>query len=104
MVIPASGSAAMRFYNFAIVIEEDPEEYSPRLPGCFSNGRTTGEARQHGQSDPSSTSPPCSPTAMTVRPGRPLLPALRAPTDPARRDTDSQGPTDHPNEWLTGND
>ena len=45
MVIPASGSAAMRFYNFEIVIEKEPEDegysaYSPSLPGCFSNGRT----------------------------------------------------------------
>jgi predicted RNase H-like HicB family nuclease len=45
MVIVASGSAAMRFYNFEIVIEKEPEDegysaYSPSLPGCFSNGRT----------------------------------------------------------------
>jgi hypothetical protein len=40
----------MRFYNFAIVIEEEPEDegysaYSPSLPGCFSNGRTIEEAQ-----------------------------------------------------------
>ena len=45
MVIVGSGSAAMRFYNFAIVIEKEAEDegysaYSPSLPGCFSNGRT----------------------------------------------------------------
>jgi predicted RNase H-like HicB family nuclease len=50
MVIVASGSVAMRFYNFAIVIEKEPEDegysaYSPSLPGCFSNGRTIEEAR-----------------------------------------------------------
>jgi predicted RNase H-like HicB family nuclease len=52
MVIVASGSAAMRFYNFAIVIEKEPEDegysaYSPSLPGCFSNGRTIEEARRN---------------------------------------------------------
>jgi predicted RNase H-like HicB family nuclease len=52
MVIAASGSAAMRFYNFAIVIEKEPEDegysaYSPSLPGCFSNGRTIEEARRN---------------------------------------------------------
>jgi predicted RNase H-like HicB family nuclease len=45
MVIVASGSAAMRFYSFEIVIEKEPEDegysaYNPSLPGCFSNGRT----------------------------------------------------------------
>ena len=48
MVTMASGSAAMRFYNFAIVIEEAEDEgygaYSPRLPGCFSNGPYHREA------------------------------------------------------------
>jgi predicted RNase H-like HicB family nuclease len=52
MVIVASGSAAMRFYNFEIVIEKEPEDagysaYSPSLPGCFSNGRTLEEARRN---------------------------------------------------------
>jgi antitoxin HicB len=52
MVIPASGSAAMRFYNFEIVIEKEPEDegysaYSPSLPGCFSNGRTIEDARRN---------------------------------------------------------
>jgi predicted RNase H-like HicB family nuclease len=52
MVIPASGSAAMRFYNFEIVIEKEPEDegysaYSPSLPGCFSNGRTLEEAKRN---------------------------------------------------------
>jgi hypothetical protein len=37
------------------------------------------------------------------RASRTLLPALRAPTDPPRRDTNSQGPADHPNNWLTEN-
>jgi predicted RNase H-like HicB family nuclease len=50
MVIVASGRAAMRFYNFQVVIEKEPEDegysaYSPSLPGCFSNGRTIEEAR-----------------------------------------------------------
>jgi predicted RNase H-like HicB family nuclease len=54
MVIVAGGSAAMRFYNFAIVIEKEPEDdgysaYSPGLPGCFSNGRTIEEARRNMQ-------------------------------------------------------
>jgi predicted RNase H-like HicB family nuclease len=52
MVTPGSGSAAMRFYNFEIVIEKEPEDegysaYSPSLPGCFSNGRTIEEARRN---------------------------------------------------------
>jgi predicted RNase H-like HicB family nuclease len=52
MVIMGSGSAAMRFYNFEIVIEKEPEDegysaYSPSLPGCFSNGRTIEEARRN---------------------------------------------------------
>jgi antitoxin HicB len=51
MVIVASGSAAMRFYDFEIVIEKEPEDegysaYSPSLPGCFSNGRTIEEAKR----------------------------------------------------------
>jgi hypothetical protein len=37
----------MRFDNFAIVIEKEPEEYGPSLPGCFSNGRTIEEARRN---------------------------------------------------------
>ena len=36
----------MRFYDFAIVIEE-AEEYSPSLPGCFSNGRTIEETKRN---------------------------------------------------------
>jgi predicted RNase H-like HicB family nuclease len=47
MVIMGSGSAAMRFHNLAIVIEKEPEEYSPSQPGCFSNGRTIEEARRN---------------------------------------------------------
>jgi predicted RNase H-like HicB family nuclease len=52
MVNPASGSAAMRFYNFEIVIEKEPEDegysaYSPSLPGCFSNGRMIEDARRN---------------------------------------------------------
>jgi predicted RNase H-like HicB family nuclease len=40
----------MRFYNFEIVIEKEPEDegyfaYSPTLPGCFGNGRTIEEAK-----------------------------------------------------------
>jgi predicted RNase H-like HicB family nuclease len=42
----------MRFYRFAIVIENEPEDggysaYSPSLPGCFSNGRTLEDARRN---------------------------------------------------------
>lgn len=41
----------MRFYDFEIVIEKEPEDpgyfaYSPSLPGCFSNGLTIEEARR----------------------------------------------------------
>jgi len=40
----------MRFYSFQILIEKEPEDegyyaYSPTLPGCFSNGKSTEEAR-----------------------------------------------------------
>ena len=56
MVIVVSGSADVRFYNFEIVIEKEAEDegysaYSPSLPGCFSNGRTTLEA-QRARGDP----------------------------------------------------
>lgn len=42
----------MKFYNFEIVIEKEPEDdgyfsYSPTSPGCFSNGRTIEEARRN---------------------------------------------------------
>jgi antitoxin HicB len=52
MMAVATGSAAMRFYSFEIVIEKEPEDegysaYSPSLPGCFSNGRTIEEARRN---------------------------------------------------------
>lgn len=38
----------MRFYNFSIVVEKEPEDpgyfaWSPTLPGCFSNGATIDE-------------------------------------------------------------
>lgn len=41
----------MRFFNFEIVIEKEPEDpgyyaYSPTLPGCFGNGLTIEEAKQ----------------------------------------------------------
>ena len=41
---------SMRFYNFEIVIEKEPEDegylaYCPALPGCFSDGLTIEEAR-----------------------------------------------------------
>lgn len=41
----------MRFYNFEIVIEREPEDegymaYSPTLPGCFGAGSTIEEAKQ----------------------------------------------------------
>lgn len=40
----------MRFYNFEIVIEREPEDtgytaYSPTLPGCFGAGATIEEAK-----------------------------------------------------------
>jgi predicted RNase H-like HicB family nuclease len=49
MVTVPSGSAAMRFYSFEIVIGQEPEDagygaYSPSLPVCFSNRRTVEEA------------------------------------------------------------
>jgi antitoxin HicB len=52
MVSAASRSAAMRFYNFEIVIEKEAEDegysaYSPSLPGCFSNGRTIEETKRN---------------------------------------------------------
>lgn len=42
----------MRFFNFEIVIEKEPEDegylaYSPSLPGCFSNGRTVEDAKRN---------------------------------------------------------
>jgi len=35
------------FYDFATVIEREPEEYSPSLHGCFSNDRTVGETKRN---------------------------------------------------------
>ena len=40
----------MKFYDFEIVIEKEPEDagcfaYSPNLPGCFSNGLTIEDTR-----------------------------------------------------------
>ena len=42
----------MRKYTFPVVIEKEPEDpgyfaYSPALPGCFSNGMTVEETREH---------------------------------------------------------
>jgi predicted RNase H-like HicB family nuclease len=42
----------VRFFNFEIVIEKEPEDegylaYSPSLPGCFSNGRTVEDAKRN---------------------------------------------------------
>jgi len=42
----------VKFYNFEIVIEKEPEDegylaYSPTLPGCFSNGKTIEETRSN---------------------------------------------------------
>jgi len=42
----------MKFYDFEIVIEKEPEDegyfaYSPSLPGCFSNGLTLEETRRN---------------------------------------------------------
>ena len=42
----------MRFYDFEIVIEKEPDDegyfaYSPSLPGCFSNGLTLEETRKN---------------------------------------------------------
>jgi antitoxin HicB len=52
MIIAVCRSAAMRFYNFEIVIEKESEDegysaYSPSLPGCFSNGRTIEETKRN---------------------------------------------------------
>jgi predicted RNase H-like HicB family nuclease len=52
MMIVATRSAAMRFFNFEIVIEKEAEDegysaYSPSLPACFSNGRTIKEAKRN---------------------------------------------------------
>lgn len=42
----------MRFYNFEIVVEKEPEDagyfaHSPTLPGVFSNGLTIKETRRN---------------------------------------------------------
>ena len=42
----------MRFYSFQIVIEKEPEDegyfaYSPTIPGCFSDGKTIGDAHRN---------------------------------------------------------
>ncbi|MCK9462265.1 MAG: type II toxin-antitoxin system HicB family antitoxin [Proteobacteria bacterium] len=42
----------MKFYNFEVVIEKEPDgvgylAYSPTLPGCFSNGLTVEEAKRN---------------------------------------------------------
>jgi predicted RNase H-like HicB family nuclease len=42
----------MKYYNFEIIVEKEPEDegylaYSPSLPGCFSNGRSIEEARHN---------------------------------------------------------
>ena len=42
----------MKFYNFDIVIEKEPEDagyfaYAPSLPGCLSNGKTIEETRHN---------------------------------------------------------
>ncbi len=42
----------MKYYTFEIVIEKEPEDegymaYSPTLPGCFSNGLTSEDAKRN---------------------------------------------------------
>jgi predicted RNase H-like HicB family nuclease len=42
----------MKFYTFEIVAEKEQEDegysaYSPTLPGCFSNGKTSEEAKRN---------------------------------------------------------
>ena len=42
----------MKFYDFEVLIEKEPEDegyfaYSPSLPGCFSNGMTIEETRRN---------------------------------------------------------
>jgi predicted RNase H-like HicB family nuclease len=42
----------MKFYNFEIIIEKEPDDEgyyanSPSLPGCFSNGRTIEETKKN---------------------------------------------------------
>jgi antitoxin HicB len=93
MVIAASGSAAMRFYNFAIVIEKEPEDegysaYSPSLPGCFSNGRTIEEARRNMQ-DAIQQHVASLLAHGDDRSAGPAAAACAPRTEPARRGTDS---------------
>jgi predicted RNase H-like HicB family nuclease len=47
-----AGDRMMKFYDFEIIIEKEPEDegyfaYSPSLPGCFSNGLTIEETRRN---------------------------------------------------------
>ena len=42
----------MKFYTFEIVVENESDgegysAYNPTLPGCFSKGKTIGEARRN---------------------------------------------------------
>ena len=42
----------MRYFTFEIVIEKEPEDegymaFSPTLPGCFSNGLTSEQAKRN---------------------------------------------------------
>ena len=42
----------MTFYHFEIVVEKESDDvgygaYSPKLPGCFSNGKTIEEAKRN---------------------------------------------------------
>lgn len=42
----------MRFYNYEVVIEKEPDDpgyfaYCPNLPGCFSNGETVEETKEN---------------------------------------------------------
>ena len=47
-----AGDRMMKFYDFEIIIEKEPEDegylaYSPSLPGCFSNGPTIEDTRRN---------------------------------------------------------
>ena len=42
----------MKFYSFQVVIEKEPEDegyyaYSPTVPGCFSNGKTSEDTQRN---------------------------------------------------------
>ena len=59
-----AGVQTVKFYDFEIVIEKEPEDagyfaYSPSLPGCFSNGLTIEETGSISARPSNSTSACC---------------------------------------------